>query len=237
MARTLVCVLGMHRSGTSATIGTIQQHGVELGRVGKSNRYNARGNREPKALNRLHDRMLERSGGSWWRPPAAVAVGDEDRRERDALLAAIPGDRIGVKDPRMLLLLDFWREVDPSWIGVIRNPVASRLSLERRAAAQGEPLLDARGWEALWCHYNRLLLAELERAPFPVVDFDRAHELGGQVRTALAFYGLEGDAEETFFDERLVNERADPGWRDQALLAESVELWDQLARCASRQSV
>jgi hypothetical protein len=223
----------MHRSGTSATIGTIQQHGVELGRVGKSNRHNPRGNREFRALNRLHDRMLERSGGSWWRPPAAVAIHEDDRRERDALLDAIPGERIGVKDPRMLLLLDFWREVAPSWIGVIRNPVATRRSLERRAGARGEQLLDAGGWEALWCHYNRILLGELERAPFPVVDFDRSGELGAQVHAALAFYGLDGDTEGTFFDEQLVNERADPAWREEALSPEPVELWDRLAAYAA----
>src|SRR6478735_1049494 len=112
MKRGLLCVLGMHRSGTSATIGTIQQHGIELGRVGTSDHFNLRGNREPKALNRLHERILERNGGTWWRPPpGAISITQDDRRRRADVLATIPGGWIAVKDPRMVLLLDFWREV------------------------------------------------------------------------------------------------------------------------------
>jgi hypothetical protein len=219
----------MHRSGTSATIGTIQQHGFELGSVSEENRFNTRGNRELRALVKLHDRILERCGGSWWQPPEAVSITDEDRRARDELLVAIPGERLAVKDPRMLLVLDLWRELDPSWIGVIRNPVAVRASLERRAQSRGRPPLNAAGWEALWLHYNRILLAELERTPFPVVDFDRADELDAQIRAALSRYGFEAEGERTFFESGLVHERTDAGWRGQALLPDSVTLWERLA--------
>jgi hypothetical protein len=230
----VIAVLGMHRSGTSATVGTIQQYGFHVGPVSGANRFNARGNRELRALSRLHDEMLGRSGGSWWQPPKGpVSTAPDDRRDRDEALATIAGERAAVKDPRMLLLLDFWREIEPMWIGVYRNPVAVRASLERRAQQGGGPLLDGAGWEALWCHYNRNLLGELERAPFPLVDFDRPAELDTQVRAALAFYGLESDVQTTFFDEHLVNERADAGWRDEVLSVESVELWDRLVDYAS----
>ena len=225
----LVAVLGMHRSGTSATAGTIQQYGFEVGPVSQANRFNLRGNRELRGLVKLHDRILERNSGSWWRPPEVVAITSDDRRRCDEVLATIPSERIAVKDPRMLLALDLWRELDPLWIGVVRNPVAVRLSLERRARERGRPSLDAPGWEALWCHYNRILLAELERAPFPVVDFDRADELDAQIRAALSFYGFEAEAERTFFEPALVHERTDAGWRDRALLPESVALWERLA--------
>src|SRR5918992_1057883 len=59
----IVAVLGMHRSGTSAIAGMLADHGVELGPVSEQNRFNPRGNREIRELNRLHDRILERSGG------------------------------------------------------------------------------------------------------------------------------------------------------------------------------
>jgi len=224
----VVAVLGMHRSGTSATVGTIEQHGISLGPVSRSNRFNPRGNRELRPLVKLHDRILDRNGGAWWRPPATVALLPGDRQERDGVLATIPGDTVAVKDPRILPLLELWRDLEPLRIGVIRNPVAVRRSLERRAREDGRELLDAEGWEALWRRYNAILLAELEREPFPLVDFDRTAELDAQVRSALAFHGLEAGGEGTFFDPGLVHER-DDGWRDEALSPESVALWDRLS--------
>jgi hypothetical protein len=225
----LIAVLGMHRSGTSAAVGTMQQHGVELGPVSEENRSNPRGNRELRSLVRLHNRILERAGGSWWQPPAAVQLEPDDRLERDSALSSIPGDRIAVKDPRMLLLLELWRELEPAWVGVIRNPVAVRRSLERRAEKRHKPTLDPDGWEALWRHYNAILLQELERAPFPVIDFDRSDELDAQVRAALGFYGIETGAAEAFFDPRLVNEHLDANWREEVRSPDSLELWEQLA--------
>ena len=229
MPRTLVAVLGMHRSGTSATAGTIQHHGFEVGAVSEQNRSNPRGNRELRGLVKLHDRILERSGGSWWQPPEEVSIDQDDYRTRDEVLATIPGERVAVKDPRMLLALELWRDLEPRWIGVIRNPVAVRSSLERRARERGRPALDAAGWEALWCRYNRILLAELERSPFPVIDFDRPDDLDEQVRAALAFYGLDAVAERTFFEAQLVRERVDPAWREHVHSPGSVQLWERLA--------
>ncbi len=170
----IVAVLGMHRSGTSAIAGMLADHGVELGPVSEQNRFNPRGNREIRELNRLHDRILERSGGSWWDPPARIRARSGDYRRRNEILHSIPGETIGVKDPRLLLVLDLWRDLNPRPIGVIRNPVAVRESLERRAheRRRRHPQLSAAGWDELWLIYNRALLAEHRRDPFPVIDFD-----------------------------------------------------------------
>jgi hypothetical protein len=229
--KSVVTVLGMHRSGTSAVAGTVQEHGVELGPVSERARFNARGNREIRELNRLHNAILERSGGSWWEPPRSVRIRRGDARRRDAILATIPGQTIGVKDPRMLLVFDLWRDLDPKPIGVIRNPVAVRKSLERRARERGEPhpQLSATGWEELWATYNRALLGELERSSFPVIDFDRHADLDTQVRAALAFHGLESEAESRFFDRELVGQDVDE-WRSQVISSEALDLWDELAR-------
>jgi hypothetical protein len=235
--RTLVAVLGMHRSGTSATAGVLQEHGVELGPVSEEARFNARGNREIRQLNQLHNAILERSGGSWWDPPANVRLKRGDFRRRDEVLGAIPGRTIGVKDPRMLLALDLWRDLEAKPIGVIRNPVAVRRSLERRARERADrhPQLSATGWEELWTTYNRALLEELVRASFPVIDFDRHAELDGQIRAALAFHGLEVGAESTFFDRELVGHDVDE-WRPQVVFEPALELWDELARRALARS-
>jgi hypothetical protein len=229
--KTLVTVLGMHRSGTSAVAGTVQDHGVELGPVSKRARFNARGNREIRELNQLHNAILVRSGGSWWEPPRRVRLRRSDFRRRDEVLGAIPGRTIGVKDPRMLVTLELWRDLDPKPIGVIRNPVAVRKSLERRAHERAErhPQLSGASWEELWVTYNRALLEELDREPFPVIDFDRHADLDAQVRAALAFHQLEAGAESRFFDRDLVGQRVDE-WRPQIISAAALELWDELAR-------
>ena len=73
-AKTVVAILGMHRSGTSAVAGMLADHGLEFGQVRQRNRFNRRGNREIPELNELHEAILERSGGTWWRPAAEVAV-------------------------------------------------------------------------------------------------------------------------------------------------------------------
>jgi hypothetical protein len=220
----------MHRSGTSATTGTLQQQGVALGAVSERNPHNPRGNRENPKLRRLHERILERSGGSWFRPPAEVRIEDDDRRARDEVLAAIEGETIGVKDPRMLLVLELWRDLETHPIGVIRNPVAVRESLERRGREPRQPALSADEGEALWRHYNRILLAELEHDPFPVIDFDRHDELDAQGAAALAFHGVKPRAAEApFVDRELVSDAGAGDWRDRALAAETLELWDRLA--------
>jgi hypothetical protein len=231
----IVTVLGMHRSGTSAIAGMLADHGVEFGPVSQKNRFNPRGNREIPELNRLHDRVLERSGGSWSDPPARIRARSGDYRRRNEILGSILGETIGVKDPRLLLVLELWRDLDLRPIGVIRNPVAVRESLERRARERPRrhPQLSAAEWDELWLTYNRVLLAEHRRQPFPVIDFERHNDLDSQVRAALAFHGMEPAAESGFFDPELVGQGADD-WRSRAGSGEALELWDTLAGLAVR---
>ena len=232
--RTTVAVLGMHRSGTSAVAGMLAEQGVELGPVSEKNRFNPRGNREIPELNRLHDRVLERSGGSWWQPPARVRIRRSDLRRRNEILKGIRGRTVGVKDPRTLLLLEMWQDLEPKPIGVVRNPVAVRASLERRAheRQRRHPQLSSAEWEQLWLMYNRILLAERRRREFPVIDFDRTDDLGDQVRRALDFWGIDAREEPRFFESELaahVNE----DWRAEATAPEVVALYEELASLAS----
>ena len=241
----LILVLGMHRSGTSAVTGLLEEQGIEVRttRGRELNAFNPRGNRENRELRFLHDEILQRAGGSWYAPPAEVGIEAGDRERRDAQLAEYEGETRAVKDPRLLLVMDLWRELDPARLGVIRNPVAVRGSLERRslrkrpnqkrARQHQNPVLEPVRWEELWCVYNRALLAEHEREPFPIVDFDRAEELDVQVRDALTALGLESTGTSDFYDPELAT-AVDPRWREKALLPESVELWDRLSERALR---
>jgi len=231
--RTTITILGMHRSGTSVVAGMLAGHGIEFGPVSERNRFNPRGNREIPELNRLHDRVLERSGGSWWKPPGRLRLRRGDRRRRDRILATIPGDPVAVKDPRMLVVMELWRDLAAAPIGVIRNPVAVRDSLLRRARERPRrhPQLSGAEFEELWLAYNRVLLSERERRAFPVIDFDRQDDLASQVRAALAFWDLEPGDEHSFFDPELTQPPA-ADWRAGIASREALELWDELSRVA-----
>jgi hypothetical protein len=233
VAVALITILGMHRSGTSAVAGMLADHGVELGPVRMRNRFNRRGNRELPELNRLHESLLERSGGSWWDPPESVRVEPDDLRRRDEILATVQGETVGVKDPRMLVCPDLWSDLDLNRIGVIRNPVSVRRSLARRAAERRHrhPQLTNRQWEELWALYNRELLAEHRHSPFPVLDFDRHDDLDRQVALALSFWNLETDGDSAFFEPDLVR-HGHEGWRSEAESPEALELWDALSAIA-----
>jgi hypothetical protein len=233
--KTIVTVLGMHRSGTSAVAGMLAAHGVEFGAVRMRNRFNQRGNRELPELNELHEKILERAGGTWWSPPSEVRVRSRDRSRRNRILGEIPGDTIGVKDPRMLVCPDLWNDLDLKPIGVIRNPVAVRESLAFRAGERPHkhPQLSPRQWEDVWVVYNRALLAEHRRRPFPVIDFDRPDEVDARVTAALERWSIERADGSEFFEPALVRQASDADWSAQVESPEALELWRALARLAA----
>jgi hypothetical protein len=230
----LIGILGMHRSGTSAVAGMLEDHGIDFGPVRTRNRFNKRGNRELPELNRLHEEILQRAGGSWWDPPPSPAVTADDLRRRDEILAAIAGEPAGVKDPRMLVCAELWSDLELMRIGVIRNPVSVRMSLARRAAERPKrhPRFSARQWEDLWARYNQALLDEHGRSAFPVIDFDRPPDINRAVTDALRFWELPVGDESEFFDRNLVGETSDADWRDEAESPEALEVWDALSALA-----
>ena len=176
----VVCILGMHNSGTSCLAGSLQEAGLTLGEVNTVSDSNARGNRESKRIYELHDAILIASGGSWARPPATVRWTDAHRAERDAIIHSFAdAPTWGFKDPRTLLVLDFWREAIPDlrFVGTFRHPgrVAELLYRSRGGSRDH--------WVGVWEHYNARLLALHEEAPFPVISFDLAAE---QYRRSLA---------------------------------------------------
>jgi hypothetical protein len=160
-----VCVTGMHRSGTSIVAGALRFLGVSLGdpaRMLKAGPDNPKGYFEIQAAVQLDDELLAHLGGAWDQPPVLDrgwerATGLEPFRERatavldDAFGPA--GDRaplIAWKDPRLSLLLPFWRTVTPvdTTVVVVRDPVEVAASLAVRGYAVG-----AAQAASLWLRY------------------------------------------------------------------------------------
>ena len=222
--QTLVFILGMHRSGTSCLTGTLQQHGLFLGKHHTWNKHNQRGNRENQDVVDLHDAILAANGGAWDAPPRAVVWKDAHFERAREILGEYAHEPVwGFKDPRALLALDGWKRFTTRrhFVGVFRNPIAVAHSLHQR-----NEMPHAKAY-ALWYAYNRLLYREVCAHAMPLLSFDDPPEVFQTKATNVAReLGLElakhGDA--PFYAEDLVHHSARPAaarvpWRVRRLYA------------------
>jgi hypothetical protein len=155
----------MHRSGTSVVAGALSLLGASLGdpsRMLKAGADNPKGYFEIRAVVELDDELLAHLGGAWDQPPVLDpgwehGAGLTPFRER---AAAILVDSFGAeaerapvivwKDPRLSVLLPFWRTVTPvaTTVVVVRDPVEVAASLAVRGYSVG-----AAQAASLWLRY------------------------------------------------------------------------------------
>lgn len=141
---TVICVLGMSRSGTSLTTRLLNLSGVDLGpggRLLKPMPSNPEGFWEHFDIMRLNELILRSLGGSWRAPPplppgweTSEALEPQRTYARE-LLEGFEGQALwGWKDPRNCLTLPFWQRLVPAmrYVICLRNPIDVAASLERR---------------------------------------------------------------------------------------------------------
>lgn len=164
-------VLGMHRSGTSALIGCLEECGVQLGHVNRESRDTPKGWCEDPTITLMHEDLLHCNGGTWSAPPRSVLWTYPHRLIQKTIIEShSKHDVWGFKDPRTLLTFQGWEdtlpEVEP--IVIIRDPVRVAASLRRRNAMPIEAGLQ------LWYAYNRRALAIISEKKCPVLTFGYA---------------------------------------------------------------
>ncbi len=200
-----VLVLGMHRSGTSATTRAINLLGVPFCKeddLWLELPGNPTGYWESSSLTRCNEALLHDLGSAWWCPPRpgeVAALLDDPHRTRVALdlFRTLHSTESWVwKDPRVCATLPFWRAILDarlSCVLVLRHPLEIADSLRAR---DGMP----RGWAlALWERYLHLALGALQGLPVCVVEYaqlvDRPAEWADAVGSFLGDRGFEiGDA-------------------------------------------
>ncbi len=171
-----VLVLGMHRSGTSAIAGLLQAAGIHVGMAEElvpPRPENPRFFGERSPVVDLNERLLAEVGWTWDAPAAEPAVSppscDVLVAEGRRLMAAIQSTGVGaIKDPRLSLLLPWWRRILlDRFVAVIpvRSPDEVAWSLSVRDGLPFELGL------ALWAAYHRHLAAGLDGLPVVVVDY------------------------------------------------------------------
>lgn len=160
-----ICILGMHRSGTSAIACAVNQLGVYFGDPDDMMAplaENPEGFWERHDLVYLHDTILHKLKREWDSAiplPEQWHLSAEMRSDWIELGRLIKKEFIdqacwGWKDPRSALLLDIWKailkslDIELHCIYVYRNPRDVAISLEKR---DGFPHEKSYG---LWVNYN-----------------------------------------------------------------------------------
>ncbi|MDH3755846.1 MAG: hypothetical protein OEU32_18445, partial [Acidimicrobiia bacterium] len=173
-------VAGMHRSGTSAVGRLLSELGVATAAPDDllgADDHNRLGHYEISDLTELNDELLAAIGAHWAAPPTAAAFdaqielagGPLGRRAGELVDAKLPPDDWFWKDPRLSVLLPFWREIlpeEPAVIWVHRHPAAVARSLQKRNRFG----LDIGA--ALWERYTQLLRAGSAGLATHIVGFD-----------------------------------------------------------------
>jgi hypothetical protein len=150
----LVVVLGMHRAGTSALARGLKALGVELGdrMMAPSATENPTGYWEDLDIYELNMSMMKALGRDWHSLHATTSTDVEYLKRGGYMLRASELLRsktqdtrtFGFKDPRLAVLLPFWKEVfsarlyEVAYLIAVRNPLSVTRSLATRNALASE---------------------------------------------------------------------------------------------------
>lgn len=175
----MICVLGMHRSGTSAVTGVLGELGVQLGPAGHlmlATADNPRGFFEHLLLARLNDQILSALGGNWHEPPplhngweGEPGLTDLRQRAQRVLQEDFGTASLwGWKDPRICLTLPFWRSLLPSprFVLCLRNPLDVARSLQVRNG------FDIDKGIALWLTYTTCAIRHISGSPALLMAYE-----------------------------------------------------------------
>lgn len=198
--------------------GVVEALGVSMGRSGAlmgPGPDNPAGYWEIRALKELDDELLAEVGGAWDRPPVLVP-GWETSPSLDPFrvrAAAVLDDsfgpfehrppNVGLKDPRLSIVLPFWRTVTAvdATVVVVRDPLEVIRSLEARNG------FDRTHSALLWLRY---VLAALDHDPAALVvrQQDLFTDLEPTLERLAAHLGLDAIGDTA---REQIHRRVDPG--------------------------
>ncbi|MGH9986827.1 MAG: sulfotransferase, partial [Nitrososphaeraceae archaeon] len=167
----VICIIGMHRSGTSMIARLLNLYGLDLGPEEKllgPNASNALGHFEHTDFLKIDDELLEHFGGSWDNPPDLEPGWQHDSslekfvHEAKSLVSTFSESNTwGWKEPRTTILLPFWGSLLPNlrFVICLRSPVEVARSLVGRDGISIEKSF------YLWNHYMRAAIRDTEGYP------------------------------------------------------------------------
>ncbi|MFC5469665.1 sulfotransferase family protein [Cohnella suwonensis] len=214
MRTQVVCILGMHRSGTSLITRAVKSLGVYLGEdqdFVDANFDNPEGFWERKDVILLNERILSLLGATWdttatlpddWWESEEIALFHE---EMQTIIREQFHTRLiwGWKDPRTCLTIPLWisvlskMEVELKFIIPIRNPVDVASSLEKRNNMKFENAM------GMWNLHTLSALYYTSNFQRIIVNYDRfIEEPTLQINRLASFLGIQ----QSYDFERIANE-------------------------------
>ncbi|SDP58441.1 rhamnan synthesis F family protein [Desulforhopalus singaporensis] len=203
-----VIVLGMHRSGTSALTAGLTALGFNFGHLAEHKSIeNPKGYFENQGVVQLNERILNHLGYSWSNP-FVIGIGDlaeitdQFYVEASNLLQSNYQDcpLWGIKDPRVSLLLPFWKRVvretfndtEVYYVHALRSPVEVAESLRVRSEKFQQFLCgDTEQSLLLWFAYHFHALKNVKGEQNILVSFeDLLNDPAKQLKRLSAFLGV-----------------------------------------------
>lgn len=199
MPADIVCVIGMHRSGTSLCANVLQALGIDMAEDPGRSPHNPAGHYERSRINDLHDEIFAAFDRPWTSAAHILALPphwlDHPRvaAVREALIAYVGpqlrgGALWGVKDPRTARLLPLWRQVftaleaTPRFIFCVRDPAQVARSLQARDRFAQDHA------EYRWLTYNADAVNGIGADPVCVVPYTAWFEDAAAVAGRLAAF-------------------------------------------------
>ena len=190
----VICIVGMHRSGTSMIARLLNLCGLDLGAVKALSRH-SRAPFENRAFNRINRALLAHLESSWDKPRRPAEGWELDsaldplRVEARHLIESFSGSaHWGWKDPKTTVLLPFWQRLVPDlrFVVCVRSPLEVAQSLaERNGLSIGHGA-------HLWDLYTRAAIRYSEGYPRIFTFYeDFFHEPLEEVKRLANFCGLE----------------------------------------------
>jgi hypothetical protein len=196
--KNVICVIGMHRSGTSMVARLLNLCGLDLGppeELLEPQEDNPLGFFENKGFLNINEELLTHLGGSWDNPPNLEkkwqnkpSLDQIVKKARALIKTFSKSDHWGWKDPRTNVLLPFWKSIIPDmrFVICVRSPVEVAKSLANRNSM---PL--NRG-VYLWNQYMQAAVRDTEGHPRIFTFYeDFFEDLPYEIDKLIAFCGLQ----------------------------------------------
>lgn len=175
----VLCISGMHRSGTSLTASWIESCGLSIhgGKLIGAIRSNPKGHFEDKDFVDLHSSMIRQISpeSDGWKifPNDFIYFNNKHLTKAMALTHARNSKYLfwGWKDPRTILFLKQWKSIIPEMKALLIwrpcDQVIQSLIVRAKIANLNEKVLKITPWEAfqLWRKTNELILRYKENYP------------------------------------------------------------------------
>lgn len=233
-----LCIVGMHRSGTSVVSSLLQSGGLDIGqRLLGAGPGNVKGHFEDLDFFQLHVQILKsrKIHSTGFTLQRDIPIDKSHVRQARALIAERRrrGVPWGWKDPRSTLFLDFWRQMLPeaNFLILYRCPWDVIDSFVRRGdkAFRTNPGFAVQ----LWSHYNRLLLDFHDRFPercLCVNSYQAVRSPTLLLETLARNFGLHLGSVAELYDPSLLHRRSSSQWMSlvEQACPEALEVYEQL---------